>query len=128
MTTLAITESDLNEVHMITGPELFTSPTVTVVDGLRIYPRTLDGHAPVGQATLFGLAGESFGQMDELQDLRVSDGRLHGTSHRPVTVGALVTIGWEDPSMTACRGVVAMSMRGTDGWYVTVELDSSLAA
>ena len=60
MTTLAINESIPAEDHVITGPELFEAPTVTVVDGMRIFPRRQSGHAPVGQATLFRLAGECF--------------------------------------------------------------------
>ncbi|MAJ46899.1 MAG: hypothetical protein CBC35_06460 [Planctomycetes bacterium TMED75] len=128
MTTLTITEQNLDQEQLITGPELFKSPTITVVDGLKIMPRSIEGEAPAGVATLFRLAGEEFGRMHQLNDLRVHDGRLHGLSPEPIEVGALVTIGWEDSSQTACRGVVAMSLRGSHGWYVTVELDSALAA
>ncbi|MEC8734254.1 MAG: hypothetical protein VXX86_04720, partial [Planctomycetota bacterium] len=128
MTTLAINETTPAGDHVITGPELFEAPTVTVVDGMRIFPRRQSGHAPVGQATLFRLAGECFGQMHELRELRLHDGRLHGTSLHSIEIGALVTIGWEDPSMTACRGVVTMCVRGSDCWHATVELDQAMAA
>lgn len=128
MTTLTITEQNLDQEQLITGPELFKAPTITVVDGLKIMPRPVEGETPAGIATLFRLAGEEFGRMHQLNELRVHDGRLHGLSPEPVDVGALVTIGWEDCSQSACRGVVAMSLRGSKGWYVTVELDSALAA
>ena len=128
MTTLTITEPHTAPEQMITGPDVFQSPTITVVDGLKISPKSVEGEAPAGIATLFRLAGDEFGRMHQLDRLRVHDGRLHGLSSEPIEVGALVTIGWEDSSWSACRGVVAMSLRGSDGWYVTVEIDSALAA
>ena len=128
MTNLTITRPDVREQTKITGPQDLESPTITVVDGLRITTRASEASILDGAATLFRLAGEEFGRMHELRELRVHDGRLHGTCPTPISIGAMVTIGWEDPSMVACRGVVAMSLPGSEGWFITVELDSALAA
>ena len=128
MTSLTITEQNIDDEHVITGPEVFQGTSITVVDGLKITTQSAEGETPRGLATLFRLAGEQFGRFHQLTRLRVHDGRLHGMSAEPIEVGALVTIGWQDPNQSACRGVVAMSLRGSDGWFVTVELDSALAA
>ena len=128
MTPLTITERYNDHDHVITGPEVFQETSITVVEGLKITPRTTEGDNIQGMATLFRLAGEEFGRFHQIDNLRVHDGRLHGTSREPIDVGALVTIGWQDPSQSACRGVVAMSLRGSDGWFITIELDSALAA
>ena len=128
MTSLTITERNNELDHVITGPEAFQETSITVVDGLKIMPRPDEGSRPHGTATLFRLAGSQFGQIHQLENLRVHDGRLHGTSPEPLEVGALVTIGWQDPVQSACRGVIAMSLRGSDGWFITIELDSALAA
>ena len=131
MTPLTITERYNDQDHVITGPEVFQETSITVVEGLKITPRTIEGtegDSIQGMATLFRLAGEEFGRFHQIDNLRVHDGRLHGISQEPIDVGALVTIGWQDPSQSACRGVVAMSLRGSDGWFITIELDSALAA
>jgi hypothetical protein len=128
MTNLTITEQNTDHDDLITGPEVFQGTTITVVDGLKITPQRVEGKTPQGLATLFRLAGDDFGRIHQLNTLRIHDGRLHGLSTEPIEVGALVTIGWQDSTQTACRGVVAMSLRGSDGWFVTVELDSALAA
>ena len=128
MTTLTITERNPVDEQVITGPEVFQGTNITVVEGLKISNRRTEGETLRGLATLFRLGGEDFGRLHQLNNLRLHDGRLHGLSPEPIQVGALVTIGWQDASQSACRGVVAMSLRGSDGWFVTVELDSALAA
>ena len=128
MTTLTITDHALDHEDVITGPEAFQGTSITVVDGLKISSQRIEGQTPHGLATLFRLGGEKFGRMHQIRNLRVHDGRLYGVSHEPIDVGALVTIGWEDTTWSACRGVVAMSLRDANGWFVTIELDSALAA
>ena len=109
-----------------TRPE--SLPRITIIDRPMAPVREPKGDSVTGTVSLMMLAGEEFGRMHELDGLRVHDGRLHGVSCEPVPMGSIVTLGWQDPSRTACRGVVAFSIRTTSGWRVTVELDSKLAA
>jgi hypothetical protein len=128
MTSLGIN----NKIELVTdvlgGPEMFEASTITVVEGLKISPRPVEGEVIDGVATLFRLGGERFGEMHELTDLLEHDGLLSGFSTQPIDVGALVTIGWEDSLRCACKGVVAFSMRTGEGWRFTIDLDSALAA
>jgi len=128
MSSLSITTGPEITQDVVAGPELFEPTTITVIDGLKIEPRPIEGLDIHGIATLFRLGGESFGQMHELTRLSEHEGRLTGHCTQQVEVGALVTIGWEDNSRCACRGVVCFSIRTAEGWRVTVELDSALAA
>ena len=105
-----------------------SSACITIIDRPAAPARAPKGDSVTGTVSLMMLAGEEFGRMHELEELRVHDGRLHGVSREPVPMGSIVTLGWQDPSRTACRGVVAFSIRATSGWRVTVELDSKLAA
>ena len=128
MTPLTIHTDIERKEDVVAGPETFEAPTITVVDGLKISPQAVEGEKLNGIATIFRLAGERFGGMHELNNLRVLEGRLIGRSEHPIETGALVTIGWEDPSRCACQGTVALALRTGDGWSVTIELDSALAA
>ena len=105
-----------------------SSACITIIDRPVAPVRELKGDSVTGTVSLMMLAGEEFGRIHELDGLRVHDGRLHGLSRESVPMGSIVTLGWQDPTRSACRGVVAFSIRGTSGWRVTVELDSKLAA
>ena len=109
-----------------TRPE--SLPCITIIDRPVAPVRAPKGDSVAGTVSLMMLAGDEFGRMHELDELRVHDGRLHGVSRESVPMGSIVTLGWQDPGRTACRGVVAFSIRATSGWRVTVELDSKLAA
>ena len=104
------------------------TPCITIIDRTAVPVRQPKGDTVAGTASLMMLAGEEFGRIHELDELRVHDGRLHGLSLEPVPMGSIVTLGWQDSSRTACRGVVAFTIRESAGWRVVVELDSKLAA
>ena len=104
------------------------SACITIIDRTATPARERKGDSVIGTASLMMLAGEDFGQIHELDGLRVHDGRLHGMSREPVRMGSIVTICWQDSSRTACRGVIAFTIRESTGWRVVVELDSKLAA
>lgn len=128
MTPLTYRAATQLQDDVLAGPETFEAPTVTVVEGLKITPHVIEGNEIPGIVTIFRLGGDSFGEMHELQNLREHEGRLSGWSEQPVETGALVTIGWEDSTRIACQGVVALSMRTANGWRVTIDLNSALAA
>ena len=128
MTPLTYRAETEVQSDVLAGPETFEVPTVTVVEGLKITPHVIEGIEVSGIVTIFRLGGESFGEMNELSNLREHEGRLSGISEQPVEIGSLVTIGWEDPTRIACQGVVALSMRTANGWRITIDLNSALAA
>lgn len=128
MTTLSIHGETELKTDVLAGPELFEAATITVVKGLKIAPCPVEENVIPGVATLFRLGGERFGEMHELAQLQKRDGRLSGFSKETIDVGALVTIGWEDGDRCACRGVVAFVIRIGEGWRITIDLDSALAA
>jgi len=104
------------------------SACITIIERAPAPVREPKGDSVTGTASLMMLAGDQFGRIHELDRLRVHDGRLHGLSREQVPMGSIVTIGWQDSSRTACRGVVAFTIRESTGWRVMVELDSKLAA
>ncbi len=131
MTNASIAE--YASAQVVTGSELAeesheTAACITIID-LPAAPRpALKGDPVTGKVSLMMLAGEEFGRILELEDLRIHDGRLYGRSRESVPTGSIVTIGWQDPSRTACRGVVALALPSSAGWRITVELESKLAA
>ena len=109
-------------------PRSESSACITIIDRAVAPVREPKGDSVTGTVSLMMLAGEEFGRIHELDGLRVHDGRLHGVSREPVPMGSIVTLGWQDPTRAACRGVVAFTIRESAGWRVMVELDSKLAA
>lgn len=103
-------------------------PCITIIDRPVAPVRALKGEPITGKVSLMMLAGEEFGRIHELDALRIDEGRLHGISTESVPMGSIVTIGWQDPSRAACRGVVAFAIPASGGWRIMVELDSKLAA
>lgn len=128
MSTIRMTSEDAVIADVLAGPETFAATTITVVDGFQIKPRRPEATPIQGCATLFRLGGDAFGMMHEITDLRRVDGRILGICREPVEIGSLVTVGWENPSLNACRGVVAFSRREGEGWLITLDIDSALAA
>ncbi len=128
MSTIRLTSDDAVTADVLAGPETFAVPTITVVEGFQIKARRPEATPIQGIATLFRLGGDAFGMMHEITDLHQVDGRVIGTCREPVEIGSLVTVGWEDASRTACRGVIAFSRRDGDGWLITLDIDSAVAA
>jgi len=128
MSSLRLISDDAVANDVLAGPETFEAPTITVVDGLRIRPRRIEPTPIEGCATLFRLAGDAFGMMHQLDDLRRIDGRIQGSCPEPVEIGTLVTIGWESPRETACRAVVVFCRREGDGWLISLDIESAVAA
>jgi hypothetical protein len=119
--------STLTEEHSSgTCPE--SKACITIIDRPVAPPRELKGDPITGKVSLLRLAGVEFGRIHELDTLRVHDGRLYGFSAECVPMGSIVTLGWQDPSRVACRGVVAFAFPESGGWRITVEIDSKLAA
>lgn len=128
MSSIRLTTDDAVRTDVLAGPETFETPTITVVDGLRIERRPLEATPIDGCATLFRLAGDAFGMMHQLEDLRQIDGRVQGACPEPVEIGTLVTIGWESPDLTACRAAVVFCRREGDGWLISLDIESAIAA
>ncbi|MCH2144313.1 MAG: hypothetical protein MK082_04100 [Phycisphaerales bacterium] len=128
MTSIRLTSDDAIATDILAGPETFSAPTITVVEGLRINRRHPDATPINGCATLFRLGGDAFGMMHELNDLRELDGRVQGRCSEPVEVGVLVTIGWESDTRCACRAVVSFCRREGDAWLISLDVESALAA
>ena len=95
MSSIRMTSEDMVATDVLAGPETFTPPTITVVEGYRIRPRQPESTPIEGCATLFRLGGDAFGMMHEVTRLRQVDGRILGYCDEPVEIGTLVTIGWE---------------------------------
>jgi hypothetical protein len=128
MSTIRMTSEDAIAVDVLAGPETFAIPTITVVEGFQIKALRPKATPIPGMATLFRLGGDAFGMMHEITDLRQVDGRILGVCREPVEIGSLVSVGWQDASRTACRGVVAFSRRDGEGWLITLDIDYAMAA
>ena len=128
MNSIRLISDDAVATDVLAGPETFEPPTIMVADGLRIRRKRIDSTPIEGCATLFRLAGDAFGMMHQLDDLHRVDGRVQGACPEPVEIGTVVTVGWESSRETACRAVVVFCRRDGDGWLISLDIESAVAA
>lgn len=81
-----------------------------------------------GRATAFRLGGTSFGAIHELELADYSDGGLGAISPDVIEPGTLVSIGFDQPSLMARRGVVLRCVPCGDGYRIAVAFEGRLAA
>ncbi|MCH2161858.1 MAG: hypothetical protein MK085_08300 [Phycisphaerales bacterium] len=81
-----------------------------------------------GSVTVFHLEGEQFGVMQEVVELSVSDEGMNGTSVEPVSPGAVVSMGFEQPGYPARKGEVVGCIRCDEGWQIGIQFHANAAA
>ncbi|MHC4946897.1 MAG: PilZ domain-containing protein [Planctomycetota bacterium] len=94
----------------------------------RFERRQGDRWSTSGAATAFRLGGDQFGLMHDLQLLDGSVGGIGAVSTTPIEPGTVVSVGFEDPTWTARRGVVVRCLPCGDGYRVGVRYEGRLAA
>jgi hypothetical protein len=97
-------------------------------DVFRFERRRNDRWPSDGQATLFRLDGNHFGQMVELDIQDYSYGGCGGVSDTAVEPGTMVSVGFSMQGATARRGVVVSCRPCGHGYRVGMRFEARMAA
>ena len=81
-----------------------------------------------GVATAFGLAGDYFGEIHDLQMCDYGHGGMCAVTEEPIQPGLLVSVGFQQPGVIARRGVVRRCDPCGHGYRVAIEFQMRQAA
>jgi hypothetical protein len=98
------------------------------VQALRFERRSGVRLAYEGAATFFRLGGERFGEMHETRVLEYGEDGMSAVSDVPLAPGTLVSIGFENRSFRAQRGVVCRCSACPEGYRISVRFEGRAAA
>ena len=95
---------------------------------LRFERRQCDRWPVGGAATAYELAGAGFGTTHPLTLVDYSLGGLGAVSATPVPPGTAVSVGFQAPGYTTCRGTVVRCLPCGQGYRVAIAFETRMAA